>query len=231
LKYSVLTLPQPRDGSRIYEAPVPVSLRHSVYGWIGVRPILAQHTATEHEAIRRWAAARKQLVEIGVAEGVSAVAVREVMADDGTLYLIDPFHLSRIPAFNFMKRAAHRAVQGCARGCVVWIEKFSFDAALSWNDEIDFLFIDGDHSEVAVRRDWEQWKRFVVPGGVVVFHDARLFENGWTTPDYGPVKLVDDIFRRNRVPGWTIVDQVDSIVVVERTGHPEAKKTHDFDRY
>ena len=69
------------------------------------------------------------MVEIGVAEGVSALALREGMAEDGTLYLIDPFHLSRIPALNFIKRVAQRTVAGSARGKVVWIEKFSQDAA------------------------------------------------------------------------------------------------------
>jgi hypothetical protein len=224
LKYSVLMLPQPCDGSRVYEDPVPVRLRHPFYGWLGLRPILAQHTAAEHEAIRKWAAGKASLVEIGVAEGVSALAVREVMAENGKLYLIDPFHLSRIRALNFMKRAAHRAVESCSRGSVIWIEKFSSKAAPNWEAGIDFLLIDGDHSEGGVRRDWEQWNRFVVPGGIVLFHDARLFKDGWTTPEYGPVKLVDDLFRRNRVSGWSIVEQVDSIVVVERTECQEAKK-------
>lgn len=224
MKYSVLTLSQPGDGSRRYQDRVPVRLRHPLYGWLGLRPILAQHTAAEHEAIRKWAAGKTSLVEIGVAEGVSALAVREVMAENGKLYLIDPFHLSRIPALNFMKRAARRAVESCARGSVIWIEKFSSEAAVNWNAGIDFLLIDGDHSEVGVRRDWDEWNRFVVPGGIVLFHDARLFKDGWTTPEYGPVKLVDDLFRRNRVSGWTIVEQVDSIVVVERTEWQEANK-------
>ena len=38
---------------------------------------------------------RVRFVEIGVAEGVSAMALREVWLEEGTLYLIDPFHLSR----------------------------------------------------------------------------------------------------------------------------------------
>jgi MMP 1-O-methyltransferase len=217
LKYSVLTLPQPRDGSRLYRDRVPTRLRHPLYGWLGLRPFLAQHTAAEHEAIRKWAAAKASLVEIGVAEGVSALAVREVMAENGKLYLIDPFHLSRIPALNFMKRTARRAVESCARGSVIWIEKFSSDAVQTWDKKIDFLLIDGDHSEAAVRSDWERWSRFVVAGGIVLFHDARLFRDGWTTSEYGPVKLVNDLFRRQRAAGWAIVDEVDSIIVVEKS--------------
>jgi hypothetical protein len=81
LRYSVLAFPQPSDVSRNYEGRVPGIFRHPFYGYVGVRPALAQHTGAEHEAIRKWAAARSSLVEIGVAEGVSAVAIREVMAE------------------------------------------------------------------------------------------------------------------------------------------------------
>lgn len=215
MKYDVLNLPRMRD-ERTYCTRSARVLPHPVYGWLGFRPVLAQHTAAEHEAIRRWAAGRSSLVEIGVAEGVSALAAREVMAANGKLYLIDPFHLSRVPSLNFMKRAAHRAVAGCQRGEVIWIEKFSVDAVRGWNKEIDFLLIDGDHSEAAARQDWEEWSRFVVVGGVVLFHDARLFEHGWTDVAYGPLRVVDDLFRKNQINGWRIVEEIHSLVVAEK---------------
>jgi predicted O-methyltransferase YrrM len=215
LKYDVLTLPRIHD-ERTYRTRSARSLRHPVYGWIGFRPVLAQHTAAEHEAICQWASGRSSLVEIGVAEGVSARAAREVMAAEGKLYLIDPFHLSRIPSLNFTKRAAHRAVAGCRRGEAIWIEKFSTDAVRDWNQGIDFLLIDGDHSEAAVRRDWEEWSPFVVPGGVVLFHDARLFENGWTDSRYGPVRVVNDLFRKSQIAGWKMTDEIDSLVVIHK---------------
>lgn len=191
-------------------------MRHPFYGWLGLRPALAQHTAEEHDALQRWATNRLSLVEVGVAEGVSALALREVMAEDGALYLIDPFHLSRIPALNFMKRVARRAVGSCQRGNVFWIQKFSNEAVRSWSAHIDFLFIDGDHSESGVERDWNDWSRFVSVGGVVIFHDARVFEGGWVHQQYGPLKLVDRLFRNGRAPEWRIAEEVHSLLVVER---------------
>jgi Methyltransferase domain len=216
LRYAVLHLPSISDTAMNYGGDVSSALRHPVYAWLGMRPILAQHTAGEHASLKRWAKGRSSLVEIGVAEGVSALAMREVMAEEGTLYLIDPFHLSRVPALNFTRRAARRAVESCSRGKVVWIEKFSFDSAGTWNSPVDLLMIDGDHSEGGVRRDWHDWNQFVTPGGLVIFHDARLFEGGWTNAGYGPVKLVDDLFRNRKIPGWTIVEEIHSLVVVER---------------
>jgi len=191
-------------------------LRHPVFAWLGIRPVLGQHTASEHEALKKWVTGKSSLVEIGVAEGASAVALREAMSPCGTLWLIDPFHLSRMRHINAMKRAARRAVEGCRNGRIVWIEKFSSAAASDWNGPIDFLFLDGDHSETGVQQDWDDWHQFVAPSGVVAFHDAATFPGGWTRQDWGPVKLVDRLFRDQVLPGWRIVQQVDSLVVVEK---------------
>jgi predicted O-methyltransferase YrrM len=107
-------------------------------------------------------------------------------------------------------------VGGYKKGSVVWIEKFSFDAVSRWHAPIDFLFIDGDHSEAGVNQDWENWHRFVVPGGVVAFHDASTFPGGWPEADWGPVRLVNRLFRDHGLAEWTLVEVVDSLVVVER---------------
>ena len=36
---------------------------------------------------------------------------------------------------------------------------------------VDFLFIDGDHSKLGVAADYELYKKFVRPGGLIAFHD------------------------------------------------------------
>jgi predicted O-methyltransferase YrrM len=200
-------------------------LRHPLFAFVGLRPIAAQHSRTEHLALREWARDHRCIVEIGVAEGASAIALREGMDATGTIYLIDPYHLSRISSLNLMKRTARRAVASCPRGKAIWIEEFSSEAARSWRGEIDLLFIDGDHRETAVQRDWDEWSPKVIPDGLVVFHDARLFEGGWTSSDYGPVKLVDRLFRNGNqsAHSWEIVGEVDSLVAVKR--RPDAE-TH-----
>jgi predicted O-methyltransferase YrrM len=216
LKYAVLKLPRESDAVLNYGIKRADWFPHPAYACLGLRPPLAQHTGDEHGALRRRAAGRKRLVEIGVAEGVSAMALREGMDEDGTLWLIDPFHLSRVPALNFIKRTAHRAVSEIPRGRAVWIEKFSQDAVRGWSGAIDLLLIDGDHSDAGVERDWNDWSRFVSRGGVVIFHDARVFEGGWVTPEYGPVKLVDRLFRNANSGDWTIQEEIHSLVVVQR---------------
>lgn len=192
------------------------AMRHPFFAWAGLRPLIAQHTAAEHGVLEKYARGRKSAVEIGVAEGASAVALRTAMNSEGTLYLVDPFHLSRVPVLNFLRRAAHRAVSAEKGAKIVWIEAFSQEAARSWNGSIDFLLIDGDHREESVEQDWNDWTPHLTGNGLVAFHDARLFPGGWTSEDYGPVRFVNRMFRQNSSPRWAIQEEEDSLVVVGR---------------
>jgi predicted O-methyltransferase YrrM len=195
---------------------IPRALQHPFFSWAGLRPILAQHTLAEHQALQKHAGGRKQVVEIGVAEGASAIALRDGMDPSGNLYLIDPYHLSRLHPLNFQRRAAKRAVSAQARPAIHWIESFSQEAATAWNAPIDFLLIDGDHAEDAVQKDWVDWHPHIVDDGIVAFHDARLFPSGWTSPDYGPVRFINRFFRDSSQTGWALIDEVDSLVILRK---------------
>jgi len=46
------------------------------------------------------------------------------------------------------------------------------------NDEIDFLFIDGDHTYNGVKQDYEMYGPLVRKGGIIAFHDIGLNEEG-----------------------------------------------------
>lgn len=197
-------------------------LRHPFFGWVGLRPTLAQHTRAEHDALMSHVRDAHTVVEIGVAEGASAAGLRQAMSPDGTLYLIDPYHLSRVPALNFLKRAAKRAVEAKGSTRTVWIEDFSQNTVQNWTLAIDFLLIDGDHREAAVERDWTDWSPFITEGGVVAFHDARQFLDGWTTADYGPVCFVNRVIRCS--PEWPIIAEVDSLVFVRRGKTSQSSK-------
>jgi len=39
------------------------------------------------------------------------------------------------------------------------------------DDRVDFLFIDGDHTEAGVTADYLDYKHLVRPGGIIAFHD------------------------------------------------------------
>lgn len=52
---------------------------------------------------------------------------------------------------------------------IVWLKR------VLKGQQIDFLFIDGDHSIEGVTSDWESFSPFVRSGGIVAFHDYDPF--------------------------------------------------------
>lgn len=204
---------------------VPDRVRHDVRlralaVGLGAIPPRAMHSDEEAALLVDLARAARTIVEIGVYEGGSAVEIAREMPRDGVLHLIDPFGkqpgaLPRDWAATewATKRAVGRAARGGLR--VVWHPQYSHDAVVGWTDPIDLLFIDGDHLEPGVRRDWDDWHGHVVPGGHVAFHDSREGKpSGRGLP--GPTRVVDVLFREDPVPGWTIVHEVDRTTVVRR---------------
>jgi predicted O-methyltransferase YrrM len=193
----------------------------------GLIPPRTMHSAQEAALLRELAAGRRRVVEIGVYEGSSAVVLCEVLGPGAELHLVDPFghHATALPAgWAARERATRRVVEratqraGANAPRVHWHPKFSIEAARGWSQPVDLVFIDGDHSEEGVAADWEAWQAFVVPGGVVVFHDAREGSpDGRGLP--GPTAVVDRLFRgRGAIAGWKIARQADGAVAVQRDG-------------
>jgi predicted O-methyltransferase YrrM len=134
------------------------------------------------------------------------------MPEDGTLFLIDPFFDRTFRGLSAAKMAAQRAVRSVAQARVEWIEKFSHEAVQDWTAEIDFLFLDGDHSYEGVRQDWLDWTPHVAADGLVALHDAHP-DGPWTEPHHGPVRFFAEL---REDAGWQLVDYADTLVVLRR---------------
>jgi predicted O-methyltransferase YrrM len=68
------------------------------------------------------------------------------------------------------------------------------DAAASFSDEsLDWVYIDGDHSYEAVKRDLEAYYRVVKPGGFIAGDDYGA-ANGWFGD--GVTRAVDEFAAR-----------------------------------
>jgi predicted O-methyltransferase YrrM len=189
----------------------------------GLIPPRPMHTDGEASLLARLAQGRRVVVEIGTYEGSSAVVLAEAMSLDATLHLIDSYEGNALLfGWQGTERATRRLMDRVARErggpLVEWHVARSGEVAGSWSGDIDFLFIDADHTEAGARADWEAFSGFVVPGGVVAFHDARSGHEGGPFAHPGPTAVVDSLFRGDaRTEGWRIVEEVDSVVAVERT--------------
>jgi predicted O-methyltransferase YrrM len=168
--------------------------------------------------LEKWGRNRRSLVEIGVFEGGSALRLRRVMDPAARLALIDPFVPDSVSGLRGSYRISRLVVNRCRRGQVEFFCDYSFNVAKTWGRPLDFLFIDGDHSEQGCRQDFDDWETHVQPGGIILFHDARCdcgAEQPWMGAP-GSTAVVNRLFRQQAHPRWRIVDEGGSIVAVER---------------
>lgn len=202
-----------------------VRLRALALG-LGLIPPRTMHSAEDARVLLDAARGARCVVEIGVYEGASALALLDVLTPDAELHLIDPFG-SRPDALPqgwsasewATRRALGRGVRrrAAAAAAVHWHVALSHEVAARWDREVDLVFIDGDHSEAGCELDWRSWHELVAIGGCVVFHDARAGKpDGRGLP--GPSAVLTRYFRGEGTPGWEIVAEADRTVAVRRVG-------------
>ena len=188
----------------------------------GLVPPRRMHSDAEARALAELASPSRTAVEVGVYEGSSALVLCEALPLDATLHLIDPFtaNPTLLPGWRATEGATRRVLERARRRRggprLRWHVALSEEVARDWDEPVDLVFVDGDHSEAGCRLDWELWSPFVAPGGAVAFHDAR--DGGGPEPGLpGPTAVVDSLFRGDgAVEGWRIAAEVDTLVVVER---------------
>jgi predicted O-methyltransferase YrrM len=199
-----------------------VRLRAIALG-LGLIPPRAMHSDADLEVLRRGAEGARRVVEIGVYEGGSAVALMALLGPAAELHLVDPFghHRNALPrGWGASERATRRVVARAARRLgaraprVVWHVARSHEVAMGWGDRgpVDLVFIDGDHSERGCELDWRAWSPLVARGGRVAFHDARAGAPGGRGLP-GPTAVVRRLFPD---PAWSVLAEADRTVLVRR---------------
>ena len=155
------------------------------------------------------------IVEVGSWRGKSAIALamgaREIPeAERPLVYCVDPHRPftgvyggkfgphDRAEFYGAMLRS------GCASS-VALINLPSMDAALAFKPPIGLLFIDGDHTEPGVQADADAWLPKLVPGGIVLFDDAK-------DPTIGPFKVIERLLQGGR---FTLIESVGKIVALK----------------
>jgi len=125
-------------------------------------------------------------VELGTWQGASAIPVaRAIRRWGGTLTCVDTWAgdvhqpaASVRPSAPWMLVSCARNILEAGVGATVrLIPATTVDAAATWTQPIDWLYIDADHSYDGVRADLHAWVRHVKPGGLILGDDYghRLF--------------------------------------------------------
>lgn len=152
-----------------------------------------------------WGIQVKSIVEIGVFRGFSSKLFR-LGFPDAFLYLIDPWklydeYLSKeagpISTVPVDYEAAYKGVKEyfAQDQKTTILRKSSLEALADVPDEVDLVFIDGNHSYSYVLQDIEHWFPKVRRGGILSGHDYHSH----SFP--GVVKAVNECFPEGVVVG------------------------------
>jgi len=184
---------------------------HYLMWTLGLAPAETQTTASERACLASYAAGRRQLVEIGVWHGVTTTRLRAVMDPEGELSAVDPYPPGRL-GINLQERIARHEVNRVPGGRVRWLKMTGADAARG-HRPVDFVFVDGDHSEAGLLSDWNAWSGLVEPAGIVALHDSRSTP-GRQIDDAGSVKVTKRVILQDS--RFQQIDAVDSLTVLRR---------------
>lgn len=146
-------------------------------------------TQAEVDAIKQIATRLRHnpfCVNIGSGAGTSAIALLEARSD---AYLMDiditPDNgVSQMREAGFADSPRYLRITADSKGVVC-------------DSPIDYLFVDGDHSETGIRGDIAAWLPRMAPGGYVLFHDYWPYPAGHKLAgvDYWPDvrRVVDEV--------------------------------------
>ena len=120
----------------------------------------------------------KRVLEIGTCKGGTLYLWTRVARPDATIVSGDlrsdkvcgGYSRLRTPIYRRFARRQQRL--HLVRADSHQIDTLEQVKRLFGGSEIDFLFIDGDHSYAGVKRDWEMYSTLVRKGGIIAFHDV-----------------------------------------------------------
>lgn len=173
----------------------------------------SQTIGKELATLARYATGTKNSLEIGTFQGVSAVHIVKAMSPDGILTCVDPW-----PEVNGRKNPCLLIAQRHFRRTgtssrIKILRQYSAEAQPLIPRELDFAFIDGDHSWKGIETDWSIVAPRMARDGIVCLHDM-------VTPADEPWRVLDSMrfFKEIilRDPAFALLETVHSLAVLRK---------------
>lgn len=154
------------------------------------------------------------IVEVGSYCGRSTVVLGSVarsMDNNARVYAVDP-HDGKVGSLDrgisqtqpTLLKFKQNMQDSELSDLITIIEKCSFE--VQWNEPISLLFIDGLHDYSNVSRDFIHFEQWIVPGGLIAFHDYAYYYPGVHA-------FVNEVLLK---PSYNMVQRANSMVVLQK---------------
>ena len=114
-------------------------------------------------------------IEIGVHKGSNMITMQKNL-NISKIYAIDPYNS------DYYYNIAHDRLKRFKN--IIWIRKTSDDAIDDIKEQVDFVYIDGDHSYNVVKNDLELYIKKVKPDGIIAGHDFEFRDVATAVTEY-----------------------------------------------
>jgi len=152
--------------------------------------------------------------EIGTFEGDNAESILKILPIK-MIYLIDPYEKYQDyegdTAYNSLNVAEQKAKKKLMKykEKIIWVKRKSTEALKDIPNNLDFVYIDGNHSYKFVKEDMKNYYKKLKMGGVLAGHDI---ENGIDLND-GVTRAFVEFVRENNLkpyilyPDWWVIKE------------------------
>ena len=150
---------------------------------------------------------KSRALEIGSHLGASTCFIGAGLAQkDGHLYCVDTWHNETMPEGEQDTFETFRRNTAGLNGVLTPIRKRSDQLGASeLQTPLQFVFLDGDHSYEATRKDFDLVEPWVAPEGIIAFHDCRYFK--------GVSRVIGEVLAAGQ---WAIAGYLGNLMWVKR---------------
>lgn len=180
----------------------------------GLEGSRTQTTKKEREALVSYCDNASLAVEIGVFEGACTALIAKSIPEKAILYGIDPFFKGKLGICYEKLITKRQLAKFRVKRKVRLVEKLSFDAVQDVPENIDFIFIDGDHTWAGIQKDWNDWSKKVKVGGIIALHDTSASEAFPSFENQESIKFFSEVIRKDG--SFTLLKTVDSTNILQK---------------
>ena len=196
-------------------------------GVCGLRPPRSSVTRLELQLLLQFARGAGTVIEVGVFEGSTSLALGTALAEGGTIVLVDPFfrelRIEQWFGFSGSRRIARRTTRSLGKRRL-WIETTSEAAAAERVGAAPaaLIFLDARHDYASVLADLQAWAGHVGEGGVLAIHDCRpCLSRPELRAGEGSCRAVEEFLAAG---GWSLAAEADSLAVLKRSGRGDRSR-------